>query len=164
MTSLAKYGRSRRKWSKNLWNDQNLKVLIRTQDSMMRTIHTIMIYKNGRCSNWLTINALNASVPTSEEWRTASEHSKKVKNTNLRNLYAVNVQQLVLELASKIVRNTVQTTSSSSANSAAPSLNGSAGATRISVNPVTRSKWMVIMCLGRRKPSCLSAMDRPRVH
>ena len=84
----------------------------------------------------------------------------QTSNSNLRNLFAVSAPLLVLEQVLQTVVNMEPTILSSNASFAALSLNGSAGEIHISVNHVTKNRWMETMFLENLKQNFQNVQDQ----
>ena len=87
--------------------------------------------------------------------------SKRQHNSRKKSLSVVNVLQSQWAEESRIAQNMELTLSSSNANSAAPSLNGSAGVTPISASHATKSSVAEIIFQESPKTNYQSAPAQP---
>lgn len=126
-------------------------------------IPTLMISRNIRCTNSLTINVSNAKILTLEVWRIAYKLNKKDNSIKWRNWYAVNARLLVWVQVLLIARSMVQISLSLNAGFAVLLLNGSVGALHISVNLAIKDRLVVTMYLRSQKKSCHNVVQQKDV-
>ena len=161
--TITGFFRRRYRWRRWLLREPSMKGSTRTKDSEIQRTFITIIYRSGQSSSAPTISVILARTLTSEEWRIVLM-LKKHSNSNQKSWSVESAPRTPSVLEQRSVRSMEPTLLSLSANSAVPSLNGSAGETPISVILATRSNVPEITCPVKRPVNYRNALELVNVH